>query len=35
VFRTKEEAELKRQELLASREEDLVVTNYLTNEKEK
>ena len=35
VFRTKEEAELKRQELLASRDEDLVVTNYLINEKEK
>ena len=35
VFRTKEEAESKRRELLASRDEDLVVTNYLTNEKEK
>ena len=35
VFRTKEEAELKRKELLASRDEDLIVTNYLTNEKEK
>ena len=29
VFRTKEDAELKQKELLASRDEDLVATNYL------